>query len=130
MTCAYDLEQRLLDYAASIVRLVEEMPKTRAANHIGGQLLRSGTSPLLNHGEAQAAESPKDFIHKLKVCLKELRESQRSLRLIEKVPLHEDQDAVTSVLRETDELIRIFVAGIRTVAKSKTHENNDIGHGS
>jgi len=85
---------------------------------------------LLNHGEAQAAESPNDFVHKLKVCLKELRESQRSLRLIEKVPLHEDQDAVASVLRETDELIRIFVASIRTAAKSKMQENNDIGYGS
>jgi four helix bundle protein len=130
MQRAYDLEARLLDYAVTVVRLVEKMPKTRAANHIGGQLLRSGTSPLLNHGEAQAAESPNDFVHKLKVCLKELRESQRSLRLIEKVPLHEDQDAVASVLRETDELIRIFVASIRTAAKSKMQENNDIGYGS
>ncbi len=130
MQRSYDLEARLLDYAVSVVRLVEKMPKTRTANHIGGQLLRSGTSPLLNHGEAQAAESPNDFVHKLKVCLKELRESQRSLRLIEKVPLHDDQVAVASVLRETDELIRIFVASIRTAAKSKTHENNDIGYGS
>ena len=63
----YDLEVRLLEFAASIVRLVEQMPKTRAATHIGGQLLRSGTSPLLNHGEAQAAESKNDFIHKLKI---------------------------------------------------------------
>jgi len=130
MQRSYNLEARLLDYAVSVVRLVEKMPKTRIANHIGGQLLRSGTSPLLNHGEAQAAESPNDFVHKLKVCLKELRESQRSLRLIEKVPLHEDQDAVTSVLRETDELIRIFVASICTAAKSKTHANNDIGYGT
>jgi len=53
----FDLEERLLDYAANIIRLVEELPQTRAGNHIGGQLLRSGTSPLPNHGEAQAAES-------------------------------------------------------------------------
>ncbi len=78
----YDLEDRLLEYAAVIVRLVEKMPRTRAGNHIGDQLLRSGTSPLLNHGEAQAAESPNDFAHKLRVCLKELRESHCSLRLI------------------------------------------------
>ena len=57
----YDLEDRLLEYAASVIRLVEKMPNTRAANHVGGQLLRSGTSPLFNHGEAQAAESSLNF---------------------------------------------------------------------
>lgn len=71
----YDLEERLLDFAADVVKLTEAMPNTRAANQVGGQLLRSGTSPLFNHGEAQAAESPNDFIHKMKICLKELRES-------------------------------------------------------
>ena len=81
----YDLEERLLDYAAAIIRLIEELPKTRAGNHVAGQLLRSGTSPLPNHGEAQAAESPNDFVHKLRVCLKELRESFRWLRLIHRV---------------------------------------------
>ena len=75
----YDLADRLLEYAAAIVRLVEEMDVTRAGNHVGGQLLRSGTSPLFNHGEAEAAESPKDFVHKMGVCLKELRESKRAL---------------------------------------------------
>lgn len=125
MKRSYDLDQRLLDYAASIVRLVENMPRTRAGNHIGGQLLRSGTSPLLNHGEAQAAESPSDFVHKLKVCLKELRESQRSLRLIEKIPLHPDRTRVNAALRETDELIRIFVASIRTASREKTREIAD-----
>lgn len=74
----YDLEDRLLEYAASAIRLAEKMPNTRAANHVGGQFLRSGTSPLFNHGEAQAAEFPSDFVHKMKVCLKELRESERA----------------------------------------------------
>ncbi len=59
----YDLEERLLEYAANIIRLVEKLPDTRAGNHVAGQLLRSGTSPLPNHGEAQAAESPADFVH-------------------------------------------------------------------
>jgi four helix bundle protein len=115
----YDLEERLLDYAAAIIRAVEELPKTRAGNHIAGQLLRSGTSPLPNHGEAEAAESTADFIHKLKVCLKELRETKRWLLLVMRVPLLSDSGSLAPVLRETDELIRIFVASIRT-ALSKT----------
>ena len=124
----YDLEERLLEYAASIIRLAEKMPATRAANHVGGQLLRSGTSPLLNHGEAQAAESQNDFVHKMKVCLKELRESERGLRLIKKVPLIDDVEDVESLLRETDELIRIFVASIRTAQTNKVREDTDDGY--
>lgn len=76
----YDLEERLLEYAAVIIRLIEKLPKTQAGNHVAGQLLRSATSPLLNNGEAESAESPADFVHKLKVCLKELRETSRWLR--------------------------------------------------
>jgi four helix bundle protein len=121
----YDLEDRLLEYAALIIRLVEAMSNTRAANHVGGQLLRSGTSPLFNHGEAQAAESPNDFVHKMKVCLKELRESKRALRLVKKVPLIEDSAEVDVLLSETDELIRIFVTSIRTAEKNKVRENDD-----
>ncbi|MHB8524173.1 MAG: four helix bundle protein, partial [Limisphaerales bacterium] len=78
----YDLEERLLEYAAAIIRLVEHLPNTRAGNHVAGQLLRSGTAALPNHGEAQAAESPDDFIHKMKICLKELRETYRWMLLI------------------------------------------------
>jgi four helix bundle protein len=117
----YGLEERLLDYAAAIIRLVEELPNTRAGNHVAGQLLRSGTSPLPNHGEAQAAESPNDFVHKLRVCLKELRESFRWLGLIQRVPLTKAQSPVSSLLSETDELIRIFVASIRTSENKKKH---------
>jgi four helix bundle protein len=73
-----------------VIRLTEEMHETKAGNHVGGQLLRSGTSPLFNHGEAEAAESPRDFLHKMKICLKELRESKRALRLIAAVPLIRD----------------------------------------
>src|ERR1700712_3265100 len=78
----YDLEERLLDFAVRIVRLTSKLPRTRAGNHVARQFLRSGTSPLPNHGEAQAAESVADFVHKMKVCLKELRESRRWLTLI------------------------------------------------
>jgi len=65
----YDLEAKLLEYSVQIIKIVEQLPNTKAGNHVAGQLLRSGTSPYPNHGEAQAAESPKDFIHKLRISL-------------------------------------------------------------
>ena len=110
----YDLEERLLDFAARIIRLADSLPNRKAANHVGGQLLRSGTSPLPNHGEAQAAESRDDFIHKFKICLKELRESRRWLRLIQRVPLTAKPNRIDPLLSETEELIRIFDKSIRT----------------
>ena len=113
----YDLEERLLEYSASIVRLIEQLSESRAGNHVAGQLLRSGTAALPNHGESQAAESPADFIHKLKICLKELRESYRWLLLIRRVPLTEAEADVARLIDETDELIRIFVKSLQTAKK-------------
>ncbi|MGD1018457.1 MAG: four helix bundle protein [Verrucomicrobiia bacterium] len=115
----FDLEDRLLEYAASVVRLVERVPRTQAGSHVAGQLLRSATSPLSNHGEAQAAESVDDFIHKLSVCLKELKESRRWLRLIRRVPLLKPESQVDALLNETEELIRIFSASVRTAQERK-----------
>ena len=83
----YDLEERLLEFSIRIIKIVEQLPNSKTGNHIAGQLLRSGTSPYPNHGEAQAAESPKDFVHKLLISFKELRETQRWLKLIQRVPL-------------------------------------------
>jgi four helix bundle protein len=109
----YDLEGRLLEFAASIVELVDSLPNTRAANHIGGQLLRCGTSPLSNHGEVEAAESRKDFLHKLRICLKELRETRRWLLLVGRLKLMQESD-LSACLSEAEELIRIFRASVRT----------------
>lgn len=114
----YDLENRLLDYSTSIIRIVEKLPNNRAGNHVADQLIRSGTSPYANHGEAQAAESSRDFIHKMRICLKELRESKRWLRLIQEVPLIKSFESVDSFLQETEELIKIFVTSIRTAEKN------------
>lgn len=111
---AYDLEERLLDYAAAIIRLTEALPPSRAGNHVAAQLLRSGTSPLPNHGEAQAAESRDDFIHKLSICLKELRESRRWLRLILRAALTRDAKAAQALVAETEELILIFAKSVKT----------------
>ena len=119
----YDLDDRLLEYSASIVRLVENMTKTKAANHVGGQLLRSGTSPYFNHGEAEAAESPRDFVHKMGVCLKELRETKRALKLTKKVPLVQSPATVDPLLAETEELIKIFFVSIRTANKNVVRES-------
>jgi len=113
----HDLEERLLNFTASIVRLADWLPNTKAGNHIAGQLLRSGTSPLANHGEVEAAESRKDFLHKLRICLKELRETWRWLRLIARLRLTE-ADELRSSLIEVEELIRIFAASVRTTEKN------------
>ena len=128
MNQKYDLEDRLLEFATGIIRLVEQMPNTRAANHVSGQILRSGTSPLFNHGEAQVAESPKDFLHKLRVCLKELRETNRALRLIMNASLIDDTGKATRLLNESDELIRIFVASIRTAEQKVLREDDADGY--
>lgn len=118
-TVQYDLEGRLLEFAARIIRLVEQLPATRAGNHVAGQILRSGTSPLPNHGEAQAAESRNDFVHKLSISLKELRETHRWLRLIKRVPLIEPSGKTDALLDETEQLIKIFAASIRTAASKQ-----------
>jgi len=113
----FDLEDRLLEFTARLITLVDALPTSRAGNHIAGQLLRCGTSPFANHGEVQAAESRKDFIHKLGVCHKELKEIKRWLRLIARVELLSVK-RVRLLLLETEELIRIFAASIRTAERN------------
>jgi four helix bundle protein len=113
----YDLEDRLLDFAVNVVEQTESLPSTRAGNHIAGQLLRCGTSPLSNHGEVEAAESRKDFLHKLRICLKELRETKR-LRLVGRLKRLGRAENLTFCLNEADELIRIFAASVRTAERN------------
>jgi four helix bundle protein len=114
----FDLEERLLEYAVRIVRLGDALPATRAGRHVADQLMRCGTSPLANHGELQGAESRKDFIHKLGLCLKEIRESRRRLRLVHRVPLLPPAK-VAPLITETEALIKIFAASIRTAKRGK-----------
>ena len=115
----YDLEERLLEYSVKIIKTVEKLSNTRIGNHVASQLLRSGTSPYPNHGEAQAAESPRDFIHKLRISLKELRETQRWLKLIQRVPLIQKPELLNDIVAETEELIKIFVTSIKTTEKKQ-----------
>lgn len=118
----YDLEERLLEFASAVIDLSEKLPNSRAGNHIAGQILRSGTSPYPNHGEAEDAESRDDFIHKLKICLKELRETRRWARLIKRKDWTKEEAALVFVLNEADELIRIFFSSIQTARRNALNE--------
>src|ERR1041384_312892 len=120
-TQANALEERLINYAVRIVKLSASLPKTAAGRHIAGQILRSGTSPAPNYGEARGAESQNDFIHKLRVVLKELNETSIWLRVIQRSELVRSQ-LLTDIIQETAELCRIFVTSIRT-AKSRNQIN-------
>jgi four helix bundle protein len=115
-----DLEDRLLDYGASIIFFTKSLTANYAERHISNQLLRSATAPLAHHGEVQAAESPADFVHKRSIAIKELRESFRWLRLIERAKLLPDHESVKRLINETDQLIRIFVTSIRTAKNRRT----------
>jgi four helix bundle protein len=115
----HNLEERLLDFGGAIITLTRKLNGDYAERHIGNQLLRSGTAPLAHHGESQAAESPADFIHKIRLALKELRESERWLKLIIRAKLIPNQTTVAHLLNETDQLIRIFVASIATAEKRR-----------
>jgi four helix bundle protein len=119
----YDLEDRLLDYGAAIIQLTRKLNGDFADRHVGNQLLRSGTAPASHHGEAQSGESPADFIHKMRLALKELRESERWLKLIRKANLLSEADALTPLLNETDQLIRIFVTSIRTAESRRKNSS-------
>ena len=110
----FDLGERLLKFAARIVRLSGALPKTVAGRHVGEQVLRSGAAPMAHHGEAQAAESRKDFVHKMRIRHNELRETIRWLRLIKEVPMVDKPENLGELIAECDELIRIFLTSIRT----------------
>ncbi len=115
----YDLEERLLEFSVRVIRVTESMKRSRAGDHIADQLLRSGTSPYGNHGEAEGAESRSDFIHKLRICFKELRETRRWLKLVQRATLVENPTLLVNLIVETDELVRIFAASIRTAETNR-----------
>jgi four helix bundle protein len=113
-----DLEERLIKFAVLIIAIAESTPNTRSANHLSGQLLRSGTSPALNYGEAQSAESRNDFVHKIKIVLKELRETFVCLLIIYRSNFFKAEDEIQSAIKEADELIAIFVKSAQTAMKN------------
>jgi len=121
---SFDLESRLVQFAVSITQLVVALPKSSVARHLGGQLTRSGTSPALNYGEAQAAESTDDFIHKMKICLKELRESQINLRILQMGSLAKPEE-IASVLDECGQLVAIFTSSVRTASQKRDQSKKE-----
>ena len=114
----HELEDRLIRFAVTIIKLIDGLKNSKASSHLSGQLLRSGTSPALNYGEARSAESKKDFIHKLQLVLKELRETYVALKITNLAKLHENQSDLNFTLNECNELISIFVKSVYTSKKS------------
>jgi len=110
---ADELEERLIDFAVRIVKLSANLPRTSAGRHIAGQILRSGTSPAPNYGEARGAESHADFVHKLRVVLKELNETSIWLRIIERSNLIR-KELIRDIVQENTELCRIFAATLKS----------------
>jgi len=115
----FDLEERLIEFAAQIIHFTESMISSKSGNHLANQLLRSGTSPALNYGEAQGLESRKDFIHKFKVILKELRETLIGIKIVERASLHQDHGLLNQVKDECNQLISIFVKSVLTAERNR-----------
>jgi four helix bundle protein len=107
------LEERLIDFAVRIVSLSANLPKTPAGKHIAGQIMRSGTSPAPNYGEARGAESHADFVHKLGIVFKELNETSIWLRIIERSQLLR-KELIKDIIGENSELCRIFASSLKT----------------
>jgi four helix bundle protein len=112
-----DLEERLILFGILIIRVSEGMPRSPAGVHLSGQMLRSGTSPALNYAEAKAAESHRDFTHKIKVVLKELRETWVNLRMTDGSGIHSDRAIVALALAESNELVAIFTQSVKTAER-------------
>jgi four helix bundle protein len=113
---ADQLEDRLISFAVRIVKLSAKLPRTAAGKHIAGQILRSGTSPAPNYGEARGAESHADFVHKLRIVLKELNETSVWLRILERTRIIKSE-LLTDIIDENKELCRIFTSSSKLQAR-------------
>src|SRR5690606_284860 len=110
----YDLEDCLIQFAIDVILACKKLDGSFASIHLSKQLIRSTTAVALNYGEAQSAESARDFLHKMKLCLKELRQSLINLKIQKGANLIKDIQKLDYLLKENNELIAIFVASIRT----------------
>ncbi len=119
----FDLEDRLIAFAVDAIKISENMPNSFAGVHLANQLVRSSTSPALNYGEAQSAESRRDFIHKLKVVAKELRETFVNLKIIVRSNLYKADASL--ILKENNELISIIVSSIKTAQKNQAADRKN-----
>lgn len=113
-----EMSGRLISFAGRVGKVVDALPESRMARHVGGQFIRSGTSPAANYEEACAAESRPDFVHKLAICLKELRESRCWIRLIIKTDMMPEQ-RMGELLEECDQLCKIIGQSIVTAKNNR-----------
>jgi len=111
------LEDRLIDFAIAVNVLIEKLPGTYLGQNLANQISRSSTSPALNYGEAQSAESTRDFIHKMKIGLKELRETSIGIKIFDRANMLENKEEIRKLKDEANELISIYVASINTAKK-------------
>ncbi len=114
---SHNLEDRLMRFGSSVCRLAERFPRTPLGQHVALQLARSSTSPFANYGEVQSAESRRDFIHKLGICLKELRETRTWLKFVREMSLTTPELA-DPALRECDELLAILATSVQTARRN------------
>ena len=119
----FDLEDRLIDFSIRVSSIIDKLPQDKFVNLLSSQLLRSSTSVALNYGEAQGAESLKDFIHKMRVVLKELKESKVCLKLILKKSIVDSSSELENTINENKELIAIFIKSIETAEKNRNKRN-------
>ena len=113
VSLADELEDRLVNFAVRIIKLSACLPRTLPGKHIAGQILRSGTSPAPNYGEARGAESRADFVHKMRVVVKELNETSIWLRIIERSRLLKTE-LLIDIIQENGDLCKIFTASLKT----------------
>lgn len=121
----FDLEDRLVEFSSCVIDIVEILPSTRAGKYLAGQLVRCGLAPALLYGEVQGAESRNDFIHKMKIGVKELKETRICLKLIQKKGMIKTPERLENISRENEELIAIFSRSIDTAKKNK---NSGLDH--
>ena len=114
----FDLEDRLVEFSCRIIELVEALPSTRAGNYIAGQLIRCGLAPALLYGEAQSAESRMDFVHKMKIVLKELKETRVCLKVITRSKMISPIERLSDIKSENEQLISIIAKSIDTAKKN------------
>ena len=117
----FEMENRLIDFSVRVAKSTDELEKKGVNNHLKDQLIRSGTACALNYAEAQSAESKKDFIHKLGIVMKELRETQTNLKMLHRLNPETQCDSFAGLLQENDDLLAIVFKTIQTARKNLLH---------
>ncbi len=112
-----DLEQRLVKFSISVIDMCDSLGKSFLAEHLSKQILRSSSSAALNYGEAQGSISNKEFVHKLGLVEKELRESYINLKIISGSKIKVDKLLIDKLQKENDELIAIIFSCVKTAKK-------------